>query len=341
MVGFVFSHLLSHSVIKPCSCPLTLSCAETSSDPLEGCSQRGDKRKASDAAEAPSKKRRLEPAQDRTKLSEEEQREQFHGKYEQQHKLGVGGCGSVFAGRRKSDDLPVAIKHIPKDNVPCKHVDHNREKLSIEVAAMLRIQAATAGLMGTSAPISLLDWYDMGQELILVLERPVPSEDLFDYVVGNGGLLEEEAKIIVKQLVDAAIDLEDKGIFHRDIKCENILIETGSEVPRVRLIDFGLSCFAKKRSCYRKFYGTHDHAPPEWYCRRTYRAGPTTVYQVGIVLFVMTHRVNFETTMYFGERVQISDKVSKDCRDFLEKCFTLVPEHRPKLRELLHHPWLR
>ncbi|XP_054864314.1 uncharacterized protein LOC129347288 [Amphiprion ocellaris] len=90
---------------KSSTCPVTLSCAETISDPLEGCSQRGEKRKAADAAEAPTKKRSLQLVEDRVELSEEEQRAQFDSKYEQQHQLREGGCGSVFAGRRKSDSL--------------------------------------------------------------------------------------------------------------------------------------------------------------------------------------------------------------------------------------------
>lgn len=61
---------------------------------------------------------------------------------------------------------------------------------------------------------------------------------------------------ILKQLVEAAAELESKQIFHRDIKVENILIETSSDVPRARLIDFGLSCFFKQRSHYSVFYGT-------------------------------------------------------------------------------------
>lgn len=43
----------------------------------------------------------------------------------------------------------------------------------------------------------------------------------------------------MKQLVDAAITMDYKGVFHRDIKPHNILIETSSEEPRVRYIDFG------------------------------------------------------------------------------------------------------
>lgn len=48
---------------------------------------------------------------------------------------------------------------------------------------------------------------------------------------------------MTKQLVDALIEVHSRGVFHRDIKLDNILIETGSDVPRVRLIDFGCGTF--------------------------------------------------------------------------------------------------
>lgn len=48
-------------------------------------------------------------------------------------------------------------------------------------------------------------------------------------------------QIIMKQLVDALIEIHSRGVFHRDIKLDNILIETGSDGPCVRIIDFGTS----------------------------------------------------------------------------------------------------
>lgn len=56
-------------------------------------------------------------------------------------------------------------------------------------------------------------------------------------------------------------DLVDECIFHRDIKMENILIESGSNVPRVRLIDFGLGCFFNETSFYNVFYGKYPASP--------------------------------------------------------------------------------
>lgn len=113
---------------------------------------------------------------------------------------------------------------------------------------MLEIANGAAGLEGKFAAIFLLDYCDLEEELILVLECPVPSVDLQRYTeVKGGSLQEEEARLIIRQLVEAALELQSKNIFHQDIKLENILIETG--------------CFAEKTSLCRTFYGTLELIP--------------------------------------------------------------------------------
>lgn len=79
----------------------------------------------------------------------------------------------------------------------------------------------------------------------------------------------------MKQLVEAAMDLQSENIFHQDIKLENILIEIGPDVPQLRLIDFGIGCFAKKNTLCRTSYGTLAYIPPEWYQCWSYRVGST------------------------------------------------------------------
>ena len=74
--------------------------------------------------------------------------------------------------------------------------DENGRHVSVEVAIMLKVADGTSGSVGTSASVSLLDWYDLDQELILVLERPVPCQDLLDYIGDHDGCLQEdEAKV--------------------------------------------------------------------------------------------------------------------------------------------------
>ncbi|XP_073337250.1 serine/threonine-protein kinase pim-1-like [Pagrus major] len=310
----------------------------------------GAKRKASDNEDSPRKISRVSKLDhgwtgwnrvDSTtaSTSEETSRQDFHATYEQLELLGEGGFGSVFAGIRREDNFPVAIKRIHRDRVTSQGVDEKDRTLPLEVVIMLKM---AKGPVGKSAAIALLDFYDLHQELILVLERPDPCCDLFEYINYHGGfLLEETASFLLKQLVEAALDLQSQNIFHRDIKLENILIETGSEVPRVRLIDFGLSCFSETNASYSLFSGTEHHIPPEWYDRSTYTAGPTTVWQVGIVLYEMLHEdATFKTNSFLGNELTIDEDLSLSCQDILRLCLAEEPEQRPSLEQLLRHPWL-
>ncbi|KAF3691348.1 Serine/threonine-protein kinase pim-1 [Channa argus] len=166
-------------------------------------------------------------------------KDDFVAKYTQNKLLGRGGFGSVYEGYRKDDNLPVAIKHIPQTHIKRTAMSLNGKHamVPVEVALLLKVKPAAAE---TSAVVALLDWCDLPNELILVLERPVPCMDLVKFMVTRGYILQEhEAKVITKQLVDTLIEVHSKGVFHRDIKLDNILIETSSNVPRVWLIDFG------------------------------------------------------------------------------------------------------
>ncbi|KAG8003243.1 Serine/threonine-protein kinase pim-2 [Nibea albiflora] len=203
--------------------------------------------------------------------------------------LGEGGFGVVFAGERKDDNLPVAIKEILQchiDRTPMV-LDGNMTMVPLEVALLLRLKPAESE---TSAVVTLLDWYDLEDSVILVLERPVPCMDLSQYVNRREfSMQEHEAKIIIRQLVDSLIEIHSKGVFHRDIKTDNILIETASDVPRVRIIDFGCGTFLSGQT-YTDSDGTYIYASPEIFMDRMYQAEPLTVWQLGVVMFGMLHK---------------------------------------------------
>ncbi|KAG7246537.1 hypothetical protein CRUP_002113, partial [Coryphaenoides rupestris] len=65
------------------------------------------------------------------------------------------------------------------------------------------------------------------QELVLVRERPVPFMDLFTYMESKEGpLQEQDAKMILRQVVQGILWLHSSGVLHHDIKAKNILIKT-------------------------------------------------------------------------------------------------------------------
>uniref|UniRef100_A0A3Q3DJF2 Serine/threonine-protein kinase n=1 Tax=Hippocampus comes TaxID=109280 RepID=A0A3Q3DJF2_HIPCM len=258
----------------------------------------------------------------------------FAEKYQQVNKLGEGGFGSVYAGYRKSDCFPVSLYNVFFTKKRKIGLNINGLKKDIPIEALLMLQASIKkNSDGKSAVVSLLNKYDLEHEIVLVMERPVPSVDLFTYITRCriGALPECEAKNIMKQLVVAAINMHAVDVFHRDLKQENILLEATSGVPRVRIIDFGSIHFDFVYLCA----GTLCYAPPEYVLRRTYSAGPTTVWHLGALLFDVFLK---PIVPYVACRILVTLK--SECEDFLWKCLNLDPEKRATLEQMQQHPWL-
>ncbi|XP_058501494.1 serine/threonine-protein kinase pim-1-like [Solea solea] len=257
--------------------------------------------------------------------------------------LGEGGHGSVFAGIRITDKLPVAIKHIPKSSVRMRSltVNGSRYKIPLEVVLMQKA-GGEPELVGQSSAVCILEWYDLEHEIVLVMERPVPSVDLWQYINHKGPMDEDMAKLIMKQLIEAAIRIDSAGVFHRDIKTENILIEEHSDGPRVRVIDFGCGSILSRRNYgYRIYVGTPQYVPPEFFVDWSYKAGPTTVWQLTAVLYEMLEGFShFDTVRFICKVYRISSRLSQDCQDFMKMGLALLPEKRATLKQMQQHSWL-
>ncbi|XP_057201490.1 serine/threonine-protein kinase pim-1-like [Triplophysa rosa] len=255
--------------------------------------------------------------------------------YLQGPKLGEGGFGTVYAGTRISDGLQVAIKYVSKELAKKEHLSILQGSIPLEVALLLHVSAPPA----CPNIVRLLEWFEQPKHYALILERPDPCEDLVEFSNRSEDTDEEMAKDVILQLINALKHCESRGVLHRDVKPENILVCT--DTREVKLLDFGCGDFLM--SNYKNFAGTIVYAPPELFHFRRYHAGPTTVWSVGITLYeILSGSVPFSGIMEIIKNEPVlPDFLSKECRHLLQWCLDKNPDNRPSLEDIERHPWFQ
>merc|ERR1719346_529435 len=150
------------------------------------------------------------------------------------------------------------------------------------------------------------------------------------------------AKDIFRQLLTTLVSCHQKGVVHRDIKDENILIDLNTF--KIKLIDFGSGCFLEDR-VYREFQGTRVYSPPEWVNSRAYRPEGLTIWSLGVLLYDMVcGDVPFECDAQISKAhltwfPQL--KLSEEVKSLVSGCLKVNPHQRLNIHQVATHPWLQ
>ncbi|XDV30791.1 hypothetical protein PO909_033635, partial [Leuciscus waleckii] len=281
----------------------------------------------------------VSPAPGHNNRVDETTEDNILSRYEMGRMIGEGAYGSVYAGKRLEDGLEVAVKIVRKpQNLEYINIPGHPAPFPLEVGLLILANGGPK----VSEIIELLDWQDQPDQYIMVLERPSSCEDLWHFSRRHHeGILDEDtARRIMAQATTAAHVCCRRGVFHRDVKLENLLINT--ETLEVKLIDFGCGDLLQEAG-YERFSGTISYRPPEHYTEGKYHGKPATVWSLGVLLFLLV------CGRFPGpkDRQTIEDDIwsdpglSNECCLLMRSLLKESPSQRIYLRKILRHDWFK
>ena len=204
------------------------------------------------------------------------------GRYEIREIIGVGGMAVVYKAYDNIDDRIVAVK-ILKDEFLANEEFRRRFKNESKAIAVL------------SHP-NIVKVYDVsyGDRLQYIVMEYVEGITLKEYIQQQGVINHREAVFFVMQILRALQHAHDKGIVHRDIKPQNImLLENGA----IKVTDFGIARFSRSetRTMTDSTIGSVHYISPEQ-ARGDVTDDKADIYSVGVMFYEMlTGKLPFES----------------------------------------------
>lgn len=135
--------------------------------------------------------------------------------------------------------------------------------------------------------MKLFEVIDSPSKCHLVMEL-CHGKNLYHYIKKRPSkcLNEEEAIPIFRQIVSAVSYMHNKGLVHRDLKLENILINDQGTLE-VKIIDFGFATNCQAGHKLSMFCGTPCYMDPDLVKNKKYSGQGADVWALGVILFLL------------------------------------------------------
>jgi len=254
------------------------------------------------------------------------------GKYRLLKTIGKGNFAKVKLAKHIPTGKEVAIKIIDKTQLN----PGSLQKLFREVRIMKTLDHPNI--------VKLYQVIETEKTLYLVMEYASGGE-VFDYLVLHGRMKEKEARAKFRQIVSAVQYCHQKKIIHRDLKAENLLLD--SEM-NIKIADFGFSNEFVPGNKLDTFCGSPPYAAPELFQGKKYDGPEVDVWSLGVILYTLVSgSLPFDgsTLRELRERVlrgkyRIPFYMSTDCENLLKKFLVLNPTRRASLEVIMKDKWM-
>lgn len=231
------------------------------------------------------------------------------GRYEVLRHIGQGGMADVFLASDNILNRKVAIKILRTDS-------------SADAISVLRFEREAQAATALAHP-NIVEIYDVGEykgHHYIVMEY-VAGKTLKQVIKERGPLLIDEAIDIMKQLTSAVAEAHSRGIIHRDIKPQNVIVKADGSV---KILDFGIA-MAKgsvQLTQANNVMGSVHYLAPEL-AKGDVASAQSDIYALGIVLYEMlTKDVPFKA----DQSVQVALMHMREPFPSIRKTFPNVPQ---------------
>lgn len=246
--------------------------------------------------------------------------------------IGSGAYAKVKEGRSIKDDCSVAVKIINREKAG-EDVIEKFTKREIEIMRSLE----HPNVVSTHEVV-------MNEKFIFIVMDLAEVGDLLDFVIARQYLNEEMAQHFFYDLVAGMQYIHTNGYAHRDLKCENLLIDKNYNL---KISDFGFSTQISHRRC-DTYCGSLAYAAPEVIDGKPYIAVFSDIWSMGVVLYAMViGKLPFTETELTTKKG--SDKVlnlnfphviSDECVSILYSILESCPAQRIQLDKIQQHRWM-
>ena len=251
--------------------------------------------------------------------------------YEFKKTIGEGYFAKVKLSIFKPTNEEFAIKII------------NKKKLKQKMRNTLFRETEIISKLKHQNIITVIQIIEDKENYYIVMENCKKGE-LFDYIVQNKNLSENESSIFFYQLINGVEYIHSQNFVHRDLKPENLLL---TENKILKIIDFGLShpfdgSFFLKTKC-----GSPSYAAPEIITNSEYDGFKTDIWCCGVILYAMLCGfLPFEgenDSELFKSIIEcdpeIPKELSRESKKLIRKIFTPNPKKRITIPEIKKTPF--
>ncbi len=244
--------------------------------------------------------------------------------------LGSGAYAKVKMGSSLKMNVQVAIKIVNKLSTPKEVIER-----------FLPREIETMQTVSNDHIIRLHEVIDTSETLFFILEL-ADRGDLLDFINERKYLSERLARGFFSDLVKGMDHCHSKGVVHRDLKCENLLLDSHM---RLKISDFG---FARKfDGNLRTFCGSFAYAAPEVILGNPYDGPLADIWSMGVILYAMvTGRLPFKDTSTsvlmadIAAGVKFSSRHTEKLKSIVCKILKFLPQERSDMRCIQSHPWM-